>query len=88
MITASVVFTRYANGRRRISEPQPMSARDFADAVSRAQTVLIGMKAADPQSSFEIVSVEISGYQGEVCKGAHMFETADEMSARLNASKA
>lgn len=87
MMTALVIFTRYRCGDRRISEPQPMQVNDFADAV-RVATVAVGaMKSADPESDFQIVSIAFEGYRGTPCRGARMWETAEELSARVGAKE-
>lgn len=83
MMTALVTFTRYRLGDRRISEPQPMQVSGFIDAVRVATVAVDAMKNADPEADFQIVSIVFDGYRGQVCKGARMWETAEELSARL-----
>jgi len=78
-----IVYTRYSNCKRVISTPQFVQARNFRDAVSRANDRLEGMRQADPKpgAEFEIVSVEATGYHGveSADRVNGIFITADEI---------
>lgn len=85
-------FTRYnsGTGQRLVSAPVTFYGLigvrdrlnpDFSDAVRHAETLIQGMKAADPTSEFEIVSIttgfDLDGtghYRGEVCTGPGVWE--------------
>ena len=82
-----VHFARYLNGENRLSAPQWVSAEDLTDAVKTAGHMLIALRGADPEASFEIASVEIHGLIAKQCDGARMFETAEELSQRVNPKK-
>jgi len=84
MITHQVHFARYRKGETRISNPQWISGEDFSDIAGRARQMLIGMSGADPESAYTIASIAAE-YHGSVinCDGGRMFETADELAARV-----
>lgn len=90
MLTFTARFSRYcsARGERRTSGPQTLQAETFGDAYRRAADILLGLQAGDPTVTFEIQLIEAQGVRGVVCdgSGAHLFETADEFSDRLQGS--
>lgn len=81
-MTFKTHFSRYANGETRISNPQWINADDFRDAAHRADYILCGLRGADPESRYEIASID-GQFRGIECAGALMFETAEELTARV-----
>lgn len=76
-------FHRYRNGQSRLSAPVWHNAVSFRAAVDYAEGMLYGMEQADPDSRFVIADIVAWGLRGEECDGAHLFETAEELSARV-----
>jgi len=82
-------FHRYKNHQSRISGILHMNADNFRDAHDKAEMRMVGMKDADPDSTFSIVSIETHDARGESCEGGILtWETASEMSARIAAKSA
>jgi hypothetical protein len=75
-------------GESRKSGPIWVHARDFHDACEAAERYRYGAEAADPDRTYVVASVEHWGLRGEECKGARLFETAEELSERVAAGKA
>jgi hypothetical protein len=82
-MTATIRLTRYRNGERRISTPIHVQAADVSDALRTASRMVDGLVQGDPEGSYEIVSVEMTGFHGTVCDGSRWFETSAELTARL-----
>lgn len=76
-------FHRYQNGQSRFSTPHFFNADDFDAALVMANMTLRGLRGADPDSRYEVASIECLGLRGEQCDGALMFETREELSARV-----
>jgi hypothetical protein len=86
MATFQVKFQRYRNLQSRISGTQFINTNngDFNEAAEIANTMLRGMRAADPESEYRIVSLLSHDYRGEDCEGGgRMFETQEEFTARV-----
>lgn len=84
----SAKFTRWdgARGERRTTAPQWLIAEGFDDAYKQAQRMLQGMRAVDPDRTYEIAAVEARGLQGIQCRdGAYPFESDEEYEARQEA---
>ena len=60
--------------RRLLGYVQHMHAENFGHAVERLDDVLDGMRAADPDSEFDVVFISHVGFSGEQCTGPGMFE--------------
>ena len=62
----SVCFTKYSpiHSRRTITPDNHYDwhCEDFCQAYEKANDVLAGMRAADPESLYEIVSIECTSY--------------------------
>lgn len=90
MASFQVRFTRYNSKTRdrRISGTQHMHG-SFEEVYQRAQHMIAGMKAADPISDFHLVGIETHEFRGTDCEGGSLlFETAEELSARVAAQNA
>jgi hypothetical protein len=81
-------FHRYNsnNGQSRISGPVWINADNFAHAHALAETRRAGMSDADPSCEYAIITIDASrDYRGTDCEGgARLWETAQELSTRLN----
>lgn len=82
-ISFKVHFTRYLNGERRISTPQYWSAESFVQAAKQAEIIAQAMRETDPYATFDVYSIYMVGCHGKFCDGATMWETAEELSARV-----
>ena len=82
-----IKFHRYTPAESRISNPVFKSFESFADALDHAQGMIAGMEAADPASRFTIASIENHSLRGIDCSGGGLFETAEELTARVENSK-
>jgi hypothetical protein len=83
MFTFKVHFSRYRDSEIRISAPHWLhSISDFRDATAIASMMVTAMQGADPDSKYSIVSISTDVY-GTQCNGARMFETAEELTARV-----
>jgi len=85
MFTFKVLLRRYSdrNGENRISLPQWVRAASFAEAHRSAEFIISGLRGADPEAKFEIHSIAEDGVFTLICDGSLMFETAEELSARV-----
>ena len=68
----------------RLSRVDHIAADDFSAAVRAVELIASGMRAADPTREYRIVHLLSHDYRGEDCSGGvYLFETAEEMTARL-----
>ena len=81
-MTVRIHFTRYRNGERRISTAVHGHADDIFGGLNKAQSMLEGLRQADPEGQYDIVSVEMAGFVGIRCGGSRWFETNEELAAR------
>lgn len=83
MLTFKVHFSRYRDGSLRISTPTWLHGLpSFRDASSMAEMMLRAMQGADPHSAYATVEISTQVH-GTQCDGANMFETQEELTARL-----
>lgn len=83
MHTFKVLFSRYRNGETRIGTPHWLhSIADFRDATAMAHMMVTAMREADPDSRYDIVEISTDAH-GIRCNGSRMFETVEELAARL-----
>ncbi len=77
MTQFSIVFTRYLNGQRVISQPVFLTAKNFNDACSVANHRLAGMIDADELGQYAIVSIASDSYSGITAEhlGRNMFDS-------------
>lgn len=60
-------LTRYKNQKRRQSYAHFITAKDFSDAVDKANLLVVGSRDADPEAEFGIASIEATGPLGPTC---------------------
>jgi hypothetical protein len=84
MQTFKVNFSRYLNGKTRISSPQWIGGESLYEVAGKAELMLGAMRGADPESAFAVNSIDAQ-HHGEECNGARMWETAEELAARVSA---
>lgn len=82
MHTYKIHFHRYHNGDARVSRAEFVQATNFAEAHKTAEAILMGLRGADAQAIFSIVSIESRNFLGKQCNGARMFETREEFELR------
>jgi hypothetical protein len=94
MTDYQVTFHRYhSTTGSRFSSPVFIRATDIRDALDRAELMIRGMRAALPPETRSgehiiVASLEHRGLQGQRASdmGGNIWETEDEMTARLQAS--
>jgi len=77
--TFEIIFTRYRNHERRMSQTYHVQSVDFKEVFVVAGHMLTAMKTTDVDAEFEIASILCSGYSRGVV-GEIGFETAAEVS--------
>lgn len=88
MFQFKVTLHRYRNGEGRFSNAQFLAADDFDQALRIANAIITGLVGGDPASKYTVNSIEVAGQRGIECNGVGMFETLDEVEARLGDGKA
>lgn len=86
MATWQYRIQRYdpAMARARLSRIDHVVADDFDAAVRAVSLLVAGMRAADPDRTYRVVHLLSHDYRGEDCSGGgRLFETAEELTARL-----
>lgn len=78
-----VTLSRYKDGEMRFSTPQWLHVADFDEALTHTNLIVMGLRAADPDSRYEVQGIEARWSGGTQCDGALMFETAAELTARV-----
>lgn len=77
-----VQFFRYKNGEARTSVPAWIGADDFNACATAATLMVLAMRGADPDATFEIASIDAQ-HRGIECNGARMWETVEELTERV-----
>lgn len=85
--TYKIILHRYVNGDSRFSNPIFYNAPSFDTALAHANAVVYGLAQGNPDHKYVVASIEHGGLRGDHCTGAGLFETAEELSARVAAEQ-